>query len=301
MSARLQRIAHTLLIVCALGAAGCSASYFGERLFWKAQQLAAPISKDPAQASPEQIAKAIDAFERVITKAAGTVWAARAQAAVGALQAIEKHYDQAREAYTRVLQNYSQYQGLAIASRVAIAKTYEIEGKWDEAVKTYQELADRHQWTRLGLEAPLYIASVYEKRHDAEMATRAYERAIRTYTLLIPDAPMPAVGLQVKSYLASAYQRTGNWEQAIATLEELLQSPSGINQGMVLLTLATINQTKLNAPEKAIAFYTRLVKELPDDPLTKLAKAQLDRLQPGWADHAADAPPVAAPAQPTVD
>ncbi len=287
---------------CAILLAGCSRSYNGERLFWKAQQLNAPIVKDLKATTPEQFAKATHAFERVIKEAAGTVWAARAQVAVGSLYSMQKQYGKAREAFALVLQNYNQYQDMCLGARFATARTYEAEKRWEEAVKVYTDIADYHRWTTVGLEAPLYIARTYEQRKQSEEARRAYERAVRRYTNLIPDAPTPELAVQVKGFLILAYQRLGDWEHAVQTLEDLVSTPAGTNRPTVLFSLGSIYQSKLLSPKKAQSAYSTLIQEFPDNPFSKVAKAQLEKmgLPVLTAVNASSATPVVPSATPPV-
>ena len=273
-------IRRILGIALAVTAVGCSESYSSERLFWKAQQLTVPIMQHPNSATPEQIAQSVEAFTRVIRRTPGTMWAARAQLIIGTLHAMGKKYNKAREAYGLVLQNYNQYGDLCLRARYSTAKTFEAEQKWEEALKVYRDIAEYHTWTPLGLEAPLYIASVYEKRQQAEQAKMAYERASRIYLRLIPEAPSPEMAIQVKGYLTIAYQRLGEWDKAIALLEELTTLPAGqqVNRPLILLTLGSIYQAKLQNSTKAGDAYTKLLQEFPAHPFGKVAKAQLDAL-----------------------
>ena len=257
---------------------GCSANYNGERLLWKAQQLSGPIAKNPSQATPEQFARSVSAYERVIVKAPGTVWAGQAQMSLGSLYAVQKRYSTAREAYALVVQNYNAHQHLCLSARLATAKTYELERNWHEAIRMYQEIADYHPWSVPGLEAPLFLAHLYEQLKETSEATKAYERAVRSYQKLIVDAPSPERATQVRSYLALAYQRLARWNEAIQTLEELTNASQGTNRPLVLMTLGVIYQTKLNNVAKAEAAYTKLMEEFPAHPLSQAAKAQLQHL-----------------------
>ena len=286
-----------LLVLVSALISGCSASYYGERFYWKALRDTAPILKDPARATPEQFAKAIARLEQVVQKAPGSVWAARAQFAIGSLHAAQKKYRQAREAYALVLQNYSSYPMLCLGARIGTAKTHEIEQHFDEAIKAYRAVIDYHPWTRLGLEAPVYIAKLYEARQQSGRARNAYERAVQHYTKLIPQAPNPAMSNQVKGYLAVVHQRLGEWGEAIKIFEGLAKTPEGVNRPLVLLTLGAIYHAKMHNLQKAQEMYATLSQEFPEHPFGKAAKVQLARLglpQPAAADHMAASvtPPV---------
>jgi len=275
---RRARFVATAWVVGALFSAGCSASYNGERLFWKAQHVSHDIIKDPTHATPEQLAKAIQAYELVTRKTPQTVWAAQAYVSIGSFYAIGKQYDKARDAYRMLLQNYAQYQELCERARLAIAMTFEAEQKWDDANKAYYEVADYHPWTKLGLEAPLYVAVSHQKRQEAEKATRAYERAVRIYLKLLPNAPNPEMAAQVKAYLSLAYQHLEEWEQAARLLEELLPIAKPEGRPLILMTIGSIYEKKLHDPRKAQEVYTKLATEFPDHPFGKAAKTQLGQL-----------------------
>ena len=258
---------------------GCSTNYDGERLYWKAQQYQTKtISKDPKKATPEQYATAIQMNERVLQRAAGTVWAAKSQVAIGSLYALQEQYDEARDAFRLVLQNYNGQRELCLNARLGIAKTYEAQQRWDEAVAAYQQISDYHAWTRMGLEAPLYIATIYRRQGESEQAAKAHERAIHFYTKMIPDAPTPEAATVAKNYLAMAYQWGSDWAKAVEVLEEIVDAPAGVDRPMVLLTMASLYQTKLDNLPKAEAAYRRLVQEFPEHPFGKVARNQLEQL-----------------------
>ncbi|MBI3321025.1 MAG: tetratricopeptide repeat protein [Candidatus Omnitrophica bacterium] len=257
---------------------GCSASYRGERLFWRAQQLSAPIVKDPGRVEPAQVAQAIEAFRRVTQAVPGTVWGARAQMAIGSLNALRRDYREARAAYAGVLREYHEEQELCLNARVAIAKSYEIEQQWAEAAAAYYDVTDYHLWSRLGLEVPLYVAALYAKSGTPDQATRAYERAVGIYTKAIPNAPTPELVTQVKGYLAIAYQRLGDWDHETELLEELASTQTGVNRPLVLLTLGSIYQAKLSNHQRAEQTFTQLFEEFPDHLYGHMAKLKLEQL-----------------------
>lgn len=279
LMSHVSRLAQTVLgLSLLLTAVGCSANYNGERLFWKAKRLSVPIGNNPSKATPEQVTAARAAYDRVIAHAPGTPWAGRSQLAVGSLYAMQKEYAKARDAYALVLQNYNAMQDICLAARVAIAKTHELEQHWKEAVSAYRDIAGYHPWSVSGLEAPLYIARLYEQQQEAAEATKAYERAIRIYNKLLLDAPTPEAATQVKSFLVVADQRLEKWDDAIHILQDLIATPAGTNRPLAILTLAAIYQTKLHDAAQAQAAFAKLAQEFPEHPLGKAAKAQLERM-----------------------
>ncbi|MCM8812060.1 MAG: tetratricopeptide repeat protein [Candidatus Omnitrophica bacterium] len=276
----LKNFVGTLVIFSIAALSGCSEQYNGERLFWKAQKVSAPIFKDPAKATPEQYAKGIDAYNKLITQLPGTEWSGRAQLSIGSLYEFQKKHERAREKYRLVLQDYHRFSQLCMSARMAIAKSYEAQDQWDDAVKAYKDLAEYHPWTLLGLQSPLYIAAVYEKRKESSEALRAYEGAVSHYKKLILNAPSKEIEFQVKQYLAAAYQQLHRWQEAVSVLEELTNSKvKGIDKPFALLNLGKIYQKNLDNPEKAAAAFSRLINEFPKHPFVKVAQYQMDQLK----------------------
>jgi tetratricopeptide (TPR) repeat protein len=290
--------AFICIAVLAGSVGGCSPSYNGERLFWKAQQSSEAIVKDPAKATPQDYRKAIDGFQQVVTKVPGTTWAGKAQLAIGSLYALQKDFDKAREAYTLVLRNHGNQKEQALSARYAIAKTYELESRWDDAIKLYGEIADLHTWSRMGLEAPLYIGALHQKLNRTEEAAKAFDRAVRVYTKLIPEAPNPGMQSQLRGYVAAAYQQQGKYAEALAVLEEMARS-EGVNRPLLLMTIGSLYQVRLSSPEKAKETYLQVVNEFPNDPLAKTARERLAKLgMPAESIPQAPAPAPTPDAQP---
>jgi len=275
------RGALTALAWCAalaLLVSGGSASYTGERLFWRAERVSAPIVKDPGRATPERFADAIAAFDRVIRKARGTAWAARAHLAVGSLYALQSQYESARGAYSLVLRDYSQLTQLCLTARVATAEAYKREQRWEDAAQVYRDISESHPWTRIGLEAPLAIATLYDQHGQPERAVEARERAVLTYLNAISMAPTPETSANAKGYLALAYHQLGDWDAAVRTLEELAAMSSGVNQPLVLLSLGSLYQAQQGHKEAAEQAFTRLASEFPEPPAATAAKTRLEHL-----------------------
>ena len=287
-------------VLAAGSLSGCSNDYNGERLFWKASQIGGPLltTTDLDKVDAQQATKAIAAYQHVIDSVPGSIWAARAQAAVGTIWAVQRQYDKARECYSLIFQNYNRYGELVLNARLAIAKTYEIEQRWDEAVKAYDEIMDYHPWSSVGMEAPIYVGRIYESRKNSEQASKAYERALRLYTKMIHDAPTPELAAQVKGYLALAYQRLARWDEAIRTLQEIVSQPTSPNRPLALLTLGAIYESKMSQPDQATSIYQQLIKEFPDHPLVRVAKLQLERIQKKSSDAATPSPTKATPEVP---
>ncbi|MBI2093508.1 MAG: tetratricopeptide repeat protein [Candidatus Omnitrophica bacterium] len=264
------------ILIAATVLCGCSTQYKAERLLWKAQRLQKQIVKQAEQATPQQYIDAIRAYEVVIESVPGTEPAGMAQEAIGSLYIMQKQFEKARQAYQLILQNYASLGSLGLRARVVIAKSYEMEKKWDQAVRSYRDIAAYHPFSPAGLEAPIYVGKIFAYRKQKEQAAKAYQQAVRAYLKLIPDSPTPQMQVLVKQLLAGAYQELGEWKQAVSILEEIRQSKEAkASRPFILVNLARIYQTQLGETQKAQELYAVLAKEYPKHPIGKFASGQL--------------------------
>lgn len=265
-------------LIAVVLASGCSADYRAERLYWQAEQAAAPVLKNPAAATPGQFGAAQAAFAQVIARTPGTFWAARAQGRIATFYALQQRYDQARQAYEVLVRNYVHHAQLCLWARQAIARTYETQERWPEAVAAYEDLMRAHPWSQAALETPLYIARGYEQREQAQKAHEAYDAAVGRYVQWIAKAPVPEMVVAIKHYLAIAYQRLQRWDDAVSVLQELAEISEDANRPLTLVTLGAVYQEKLRNPAKAQAAYVRLIETFPQHPLANVAREQLEKL-----------------------
>lgn len=280
---------RNLLVAATLAAGGCSVNYQGERLFWNAEQAHRAALQDAAAASPAQLRAAIDAFERLARETRGTSWAGEAQMTIARLHASRGEFAPARERYELVLREYDQFAPLCLQARIALARSLEAEGRWADAVRVYEELPVRHAWTVPALEAPVYVAGLYDRLGRRQEAARAYTQAIELYLKWIAKAPTLELVASTKGYLALAYDRRGDWKAAIKTLEELARDPAAPNRPFVLMTLGSLYQTRAEDPERARKAYDELAEQFADHPLAKEAQVRLEHLgigvQPASTEH----------------
>lgn len=238
-----------------------------ERLFWKAEQLGAAVLDDsPRLATPGQVSKALEAFERVIRSRSSTTWAAKSYLAVGSLYARQRQYGRARAAYAQVLRRFGHQDAFCLAARYGITKTFEAEGNLAGAVAMYEEIAFRHPYSAIGLEAPLSIARAYERRHDAQRTDDAYRRAVRAYLRRAIDAPSREAQRMARGYLALAYSGLGQSDHSARVLEALLNADTGADRPFILLGLETIRRRHWDPLIEAAKTSTE-----PDEPSEALA------------------------------
>ena len=133
------------------------------------------------------------------------------------------------------------------------SEAYKRQQRWEDAAQVYRDISESHPWTRIGLEAPLAIATLYNQHGQPERALEARERAVLTYLNAISMAPTPEAAANARGYLALAYHQLGDRDAAVRTLEELAAMPSGVNQPLVLLSLGSLASERAHHPSATAA------------------------------------------------
>lgn len=258
---------------------GCSAEYAGERLFWQAERIKAQLPADPQQVTPPQVAAVVNAYQRVTQRVPGTEWAVKAQEAVGLWYLSLGRYPNARDALTPICRNYDNFPRYCAMSLVSIGRSYEAEQAWDAAVRTYEELSVKYPWTKVWYEAPLYAAQAYERAHDAQRTTAAYQQAIEEYRRrLIMARSDPQRVAQLERHLLLAYEGVGDWAKAAKTLEGLASRAPSADLPELLMRLGRLYHQRLHDAAKADALYARLIAQFPQHPLALEALLVRQRL-----------------------
>lgn len=276
------RSSESGILITALAAAlwlsGCAQSPDDRRLFEHVKPLSDAILADPQRASPEQVARAIEALELVAQQVPGRYGGGKAEEALGRLYLVRGEPAKARDHFTHVFWYYHQYVDLGMMALINIGWTYEVEQNWEAAEKAYKTIDDNYHWSPAWLEAPLYPGQMYERHGDGQRAAKAYQRAVALLRSRAAMAPSPALEAIAKTHLATTYERLGQWTQAAATLEELVSFQEGVDRAAVLMRLGELYALPGHDAIKARAAFTRLVQEFPTHPLARDAQTQLERL-----------------------
>ncbi len=256
-------------------AAGCSRSYQGERLLWRAQRAARSVLEQPNQASAEQASQAIASLESVVREAAGTLPAAQAQLLIAYVHAARGQAQEARAVYEQVLRTQSRQPRALLAAMTALAALEAGANDVAAAKKQLWDIAERFPWTDAGVQAPAEAARLEEQA--AGRADADWERAVQWYVRKVADAPSPLFEAALHDRLAAVYQHLERWEDARRELEQLVQSKeTSLNRAKVLYDLALLHSSRLGNSEKSRELLQEIATRYPEDPFGRAAQARLD-------------------------
>ncbi|MBN1587789.1 MAG: tetratricopeptide repeat protein [Candidatus Omnitrophica bacterium] len=266
----------SILIISSLGLSGCGGDYQAERLMWEARQESRFIQGDPKLVPAEAWENVVQAYQKVLDKAPGSKLAAQAQFNIATVYLRQLDLEKAREAYGKVLQNYSKDRRLSSEAYFIIGRTHELENHWDKAVESYENLVLYYGDTLKGLQVPIYIAEGYKRRGQIEEARAAYEKALKGYDKRAEDSSSGNFKAHAYGFKAWAYESEGDWANALNThMSVANEYPESDRAPLSLFTAALIYQQKFQDMDRAVQLYKTLLSRYPKHRLTQFAILQV--------------------------
>lgn len=259
--------------------AGCGQGYLAEKLYWKAEETARAMPKDPKSVTPQDYQRLVRAYRRVAERCPLEPLAAQSQFIIAQIYILQGEYLKAEEELLKVTRNFSQNAELASRAHFMIGNLYEQQGNWDKAVSEYENVTGLYPLSSVGLRAPIYVAEHYQRGNKIAGADKAYNKAIKDYKKLINDYSGTSIAPAVKDYLALAYVSQGKWNEAIdvwqTIVNEYPQSQLGAGS---LFTIGETYVRQIKDLQKAIEVYEEFVRRNPESKIVRHARFQIGRL-----------------------
>lgn len=200
-----------------------------------------------------------------------------------------EQYEKAREAYKKALEYYQDSKAHQAEIELMIARSYQEEGKWDEALKVYEKIETDYGETTAVLQVPLMKGAYYEKIGQKEKQEAILDEAIAKYLELHVGEPGSMSSTMANRLIHTAYAQKGDWQGALANFDRNIErEESTLRKGSWHFLKAYITETRIQDNEGAISLYQSFLKEYPEHPLSKTAKSRMDLLKapPVTADEA---------------
>jgi len=254
--------------------------YVAEQIIWKTNQKLAQVERNP-EAVPDSVYKQIAAqYKKVTTQFTHTRKASKAAILSGNVYLIKKDYPTARQLFTDVCKKFPKDTVACADSTMGIAKSYEIEGNWPEALKHYEQVINQYPTTDIGLMTPIYIVNRYRANKDTDNTKIATDRAIRFYKSILSGTPDEILEFKVLHLLANFYISLERWSEAVQAMGTILiKYPT---RKTVLTTLAAINQISLlylSDSDQAANIYKEFIRKHPKHPLNTTLKKMIASFQ----------------------
>ncbi|MFH1093354.1 MAG: tetratricopeptide repeat protein, partial [Candidatus Omnitrophota bacterium] len=253
---------------------GCSEQYRMERMAWNAERTAEPIFTNQGMVSTFEFDNAVSKFEKIIEKSPDSQYALNAKLRIADLYSAQKSYDKARAVYDKIITSNEKNPELVALSLFKNGQTYELEGNWAMALKTFNIILADYDKTSQSLEVPLYIARYYVKNNKKAAAQQAYAAAINFYQNIADTYKNTKAALLAENLIVRTYMEQEDWNSAVAFISKLDKKYKlGPD---TLMVLAKIYKNKLDNVKLARATYERILKDFPDkEKIVELVKQEM--------------------------
>jgi len=226
--------------------------------------------------SPDQ---AREYYVRVVDGYPGDPAFATAAVALAQQAMRDERFGEAREWLGRVLADFEDEEAVAATARHAVALSYEMEGRWDEAVPEYRALARDYPTTMFGLAALLHVADHYSEVGESGAAATAYEQAAEQYERIARDYAATGAEFAALNYLVETRLKQERWKDAADVLVEassrLAESPAAPE---MLFQAADLYETRLSDRASAASALRKLVGSYPKSEWAARAGERLEAL-----------------------
>ena len=199
---------------------------------------------------------------------------------VGLLHSFRKEFPEARQWFERALHEYFKDSPTEIADlKLLIGKTYQDEGKWEDAERSYRDLETNYPMTSAALQVPFTRFLHYKEVGDVEHANQTLDQAIARYKKLVGEDPNSKLARYAKRFMFQAYTQKKDWDQLMLSADQELQGEiSEEKKGRWLFLKALITENRLQDRERALALYQDFLAQYPGHPLSHLAKSHQEVL-----------------------
>lgn len=274
----------TFFIGCSSQSTSKQDIYRAEKMFFNAEKIKENIVINPEIASPEEYEQAENAYREIIDNfAAVTNNSAeikgilqRSWLRIAELALMQKKVDSAISVYREIIGKSPQDRELCAAAQFYMAQALERTQQWDEAIKAYKVIF--HEYSPVLsdtllpnftiLHTPIYIARLYNKRQQNNMAEQQYDEARRYYDQVIAKWPGTDIAMAAQNQLAMSYGDQGNWDKAVAELEIIVQNFSQKSElAGVYFTLGKIYEQQFKNINRALEIYHRIIRQYPGETL----------------------------------
>ncbi|MFQ5639887.1 MAG: tetratricopeptide repeat protein [bacterium] len=211
---------------------------------------------------------------------------AKAQLELGALRFKQKQNEEARKKMRWVIEEYPREGRIGAMAQLAVAHSYEQEGRWDRALVEFRWLMDTYPITPEGVYAPLHIANHFKTLGEDDMAANAFTDASERYFELISKYPQSQLSAMAQQYLAICYALSEKWEHALNAAEQLYEkyqtTPQIAMGSQILLGQLYEKNGKIDA---ALQIYKDFLNKFSGHPLANQVRSRITQLTGGNFKH----------------
>jgi tetratricopeptide (TPR) repeat protein len=174
-------------------------------------------------------------------------------------------YSDVRELISIVKAEYRRFFDDTPAAEFAVARSFELEDRWDRAETEYKFLIENYQGTEESMGTYLYLIHKYKEQGRQREAERMEQRAESDYNRVAATRPGTQAEALALSHKAELYQRRGDWNRAADLFTEVFDKfPTRQIGFQSMITASVIMRDKLGNQQAADSLINVLQTRLTD-------------------------------------
>jgi tetratricopeptide (TPR) repeat protein len=243
--------------------------YLPRLLFLRAQLMRSRMNQ------PEY---ALNLFQELLARYPDHEIVPSVQLEIAAVHMERENYDKARELLGAIVQKYRDQPALAAHAHELIARSYERQGQWEQALNDYRWLAKQYEGQPPALTAPLHIARYYTEQNNQVLAEKAYSEAVEYYQGIINKYPKSMVAALAQEQIANCFIVQRKWQEAVTATSKIAQIlDNNVGRVSTYLLLGRIYETT-DQRQLAAKVYAEFIKQFPQHPLVGSLEERVRRL-----------------------
>ena len=201
-----------------------------------------------------------------------------AQRMIGNLYSLRKNYSQARLEFQKAVGPDNE---LSAQAEFAIAKTYELEDRWDKALLTYRDIIQYYPDTNFGFSVPIYLTDhLVTSGNQKDYTDRAYADALSFYQMIAIKNPKSKLEYNALKMVALCQLNLKDWSGTVKTMGDLiLKYPRGKSIQEAVSAINMLCVTKLHDYDLGINIYGQFIQKYPDHPANPYLSKMIKNLQ----------------------
>ena len=220
---------------------------------------------------------AIASYQEFLKKYSEHPMTGRTTVQLGMIFAEQKNYTAAREWFEKGLANEKNAQTIPDV-KLLIGKSYQDEGKWDEAQKVYQDIEANYKDANGALQIPFMQAAYHDEQGNSEESKKILDAAIGRYQSLMDSADPRTADMAMRLQNA-AFAEQGDWKKVLANFDQKMQQEKfQARKANWLFLKAIVTEKRLQDTSGAVELYKQFLVDYPTHPLANLAKTRQDLL-----------------------
>lgn len=269
-------------IFAVLSILGSRDEYAVEQKVWGLYKKYIDIAKDPNVIPDKTFEEVIRGYQGIIDRYPQSRMVEGLRFLIGRVYHLKKDYVTARKKFYEIIDLYPKDKNLHANALASVAKTYEADGNWPQALAAYEKMIRDYPQTPAGLGVPIYLANYYKGQNDYQKTMSAYERAITHYREIARQNPASPIEYNALRYLANCYLDQKRWSEAVTTLGEVLQKYAQAEYMTVrtadtmIKTINVVSTYQLKDYDTPVGIYQSIIQKNPGHPLNSYLQKMID-------------------------